>query len=199
MAMEEEMIRVKEALAMCSSEAKRLLNDDVLAVPAIQHMLSTFLADKSRSFEDWIMEPRCRHSLSKLSSRIDSADAPAVTANYEEQVASASYERRRTSTVVGGWGGQGVCGGTGGGGRAAASGGWGGDSGGTIDTAAAALASIWDSTGGISCGGGHQHARKWDTDTAVADGLQNGGTGSGLAVEGVQVDRRGDATHVARG
>lgn len=35
---------------------------------------------RRRSFEDWIMEPRCRHSLSKLNSRIDSADAPAVTA-----------------------------------------------------------------------------------------------------------------------
>ncbi|CAN0289055.1 unnamed protein product, partial [Ectocarpus sp. 4 AP-2014] len=51
-----------------------------------------------RSFEDWIREPRCWHSLTKLSDRIDSADGPAVTANYEEQYALAGYERLRAST-----------------------------------------------------------------------------------------------------
>ncbi|CAB1117607.1 unnamed protein product [Ectocarpus sp. CCAP 1310/34] len=54
------------------------------------------------SFEDWIREPRCWHSLTKLSDRIDSADGPAVTANYEEQYALAGYERLRASTS--GWG-----------------------------------------------------------------------------------------------
>lgn len=48
MATEEELTRVREALATCSSETKRLVNEDVVAIPAIQHMLSTFLADKSR-------------------------------------------------------------------------------------------------------------------------------------------------------
>ncbi|CBN79435.1 expressed unknown protein [Ectocarpus siliculosus] len=56
----------------------------------------------ARSFEDWIREPRCWHNLTKLSDRIDSADGPAVTANYEEQYALAGYERLRASTS--GWG-----------------------------------------------------------------------------------------------
>ncbi|CAM9539666.1 unnamed protein product, partial [Ectocarpus sp. 13 AM-2016] len=93
---------VRDAPAACSSGTRRVITEEVLAVPAVQHMLSTFLADSSRSFEDWIREPRCWHSLTKLSDRIDSADGPAVTANYEEQYALAGYERLRASTS--GWG-----------------------------------------------------------------------------------------------
>ncbi|CAM9216909.1 unnamed protein product, partial [Ectocarpus sp. 8 AP-2014] len=96
------MAGVRDALAACSSGTRRVVTEEVLAVPAVQHMLSTFLADSSRSFEDWIREPRCWHSLTKLSDRIDSADGPAVTANYEEQYALAGYERLRASTS--GWG-----------------------------------------------------------------------------------------------
>ncbi len=43
-----EMVAVREALANCCSETKRMLPDEVLAVPAVQHMLKQFLADKSR-------------------------------------------------------------------------------------------------------------------------------------------------------
>ncbi|CAN0105415.1 unnamed protein product, partial [Ectocarpus fasciculatus] len=96
------MAGVRDALAACSSGTRRVVTEEVLAVPAVQHMLSTFLADSSRSFEDWIREPRCWHSLTKLSDRIDSADGPSVSANYEEQYAFAGYERLRASTS--GWG-----------------------------------------------------------------------------------------------
>lgn len=34
----------------------------------------------SRPFEDWIMEPRCRHRLTQLRDRVDSQDVPALTA-----------------------------------------------------------------------------------------------------------------------
>lgn len=46
---EETMADVREALADCCSETRRLLPDDVLAVPAVQHMLLKFLAETSRS------------------------------------------------------------------------------------------------------------------------------------------------------
>ncbi|CAM9930970.1 unnamed protein product [Pylaiella littoralis] len=140
---DEEMVGVRQALASCSSEAKRLLSDDVLAIPMVQHMLRAFLLDKSRSFEDWIFEPQCRYNLERLRDRTGSVDAPAVTANYEEQYQLASHERLRASTGVGSsaFGGGGVDGGDG---RATESGGWGNgggsDSGGVAASAAAATA-----------------------------------------------------------
>lgn len=45
---EEIMAGVRDALASCCTETRRLLPDDVLAVPAVQHMLHTFLSDASR-------------------------------------------------------------------------------------------------------------------------------------------------------
>lgn len=45
---EEMMADVREALSSCCSETRRLLPDEVLAVPAVQHMLHTFLWDTSR-------------------------------------------------------------------------------------------------------------------------------------------------------
>lgn len=33
-----------------------------------------------RPFEDWVMEPRCRHRLCQLRDRVDSQDVPALTA-----------------------------------------------------------------------------------------------------------------------
>lgn len=43
------MAGVRDALAACSSGTRRVVTEEVLAVPAVQHMLSTFLADSSRS------------------------------------------------------------------------------------------------------------------------------------------------------
>ena len=43
------MVAVREALASCCTETKRMLSDEVLAVSAVQHMLKQFLSDKSRS------------------------------------------------------------------------------------------------------------------------------------------------------
>eukprot|EP00752_Nemacystus_decipiens_P003542 g3268.t1 len=113
---EEIMAEVREVLATCCSETRRLLPDDVLEVPAVQHMLHKFLLETSRPFEDWVMEPRCRHVLSKLRDRIDSADGPAVSANYEEQCALVAHERMRTNPAGAGGGS---------GGRAADNGRWG--------------------------------------------------------------------------
>lgn len=42
------MSDVREALAACCSETRRLLPDDVLSVPAVQHMLHKFLLETSR-------------------------------------------------------------------------------------------------------------------------------------------------------
>lgn len=42
------MADVREAVAACCSETRRLLPEDVLAVPAVQHMLHTFLLETSR-------------------------------------------------------------------------------------------------------------------------------------------------------
>lgn len=45
---DEEMVGVRRAVAACSSEARRLVTDDMLAIPMVQHMLCSFLLDTSR-------------------------------------------------------------------------------------------------------------------------------------------------------
>lgn len=41
--------KLRDALDECSTETKRLITEDVLALPAIRHMLLVFLKDTSRS------------------------------------------------------------------------------------------------------------------------------------------------------
>lgn len=46
---ENEDQKLQDAIASCSTETKRLITKDVLALPAIRHMLLVFLKDTSRS------------------------------------------------------------------------------------------------------------------------------------------------------
>ena len=45
---ENDIEQLRAMLANCSTETKRLITDDVLALPAIRYMLLVFLKDTSR-------------------------------------------------------------------------------------------------------------------------------------------------------
>lgn len=42
--------------------------------------VGVFPTSVRRPFEDWILEPKCRHRLSQLRERVDSQDVPSLTA-----------------------------------------------------------------------------------------------------------------------
>lgn len=52
--------KLRAVLAECSTETKRLITEDMLALPAIRHMLLVFLKDTSRSSD------RVDHNLPSL-------------------------------------------------------------------------------------------------------------------------------------
>ncbi|RHZ21386.1 hypothetical protein DYB37_003096 [Aphanomyces astaci] len=82
-------VQLAEALAKVDKPTQKLLKH-VIHYEPVQQMLCTFLADTSRSFEDWIWDPKTRDVLSRLQSRVEFAGPqavksdPTLQANYED-------------------------------------------------------------------------------------------------------------------
>ncbi|KAF0695746.1 Aste57867_13457 [Aphanomyces stellatus] len=78
-----------EALQRVEKPTQKLLKN-VIHIEPVQQMLMTFLADNSRSFEDWIWDPKTREVLGRLEAMAQTAGPqlvqsdPTLKTNYED-------------------------------------------------------------------------------------------------------------------